>query len=304
MRFDAPIAKSGYAWWYIDAISDDGANALTCIAFIGSVFSPYYAWANRKHPADPENHCAINVALYGRQRAWSMTERGKRFLLRRENFLQIGPSRLRWENEKIYADIDEVTAPIPSRLRGTFTLTPGAVQPQIFTLNAEGGHLWQPVAPTARIDVTFENPALSWSGPAYFDRNEGARQLARDFLSWQWSRASDAAATTIFYDTIAQEGPNTNLALRITPDGQARPITAPPFQPLPGGFWGITRSVRSTAPPTLVATLEDAPFYLRSHLTTTLDGARLETIHESLNLARLSRFPIPLMLPFRMPRTR
>jgi carotenoid 1,2-hydratase len=47
------------------------------IAFVGSVFSPYYHWAGRR---DPEDHVCINVALYrpGGNR-WSMTERGRRF---------------------------------------------------------------------------------------------------------------------------------------------------------------------------------------------------------------------------------
>jgi carotenoid 1,2-hydratase len=304
MRFDPPVAPSGYAWWYIDAISDDGANALTCIAFIGSVFSPYYAWANRNSPADPENHCALNLALYGAKKAWAMTERSKRFLLRREDLLQIGPSTLRWENNTLRAQIDEVTVPIPSRLRGTFTLIPTAIQNQKFTLNESGAHSWHPIAPTARIDVTFENPKLSWSGPAYLDHNQGARPLSKDFLSWQWSRTTASTETTIFYDTKNKDGTETNLALKITPDGQTTPTPSPPFHPIKNGFWGITRSARSTTPPAIIATLEDAPFYLRTHLTTTLNGPSVDTIHESLNLTRLTTFPIPLMLPFRMPRTR
>ena len=40
--------------------------ALTLIAFVGSVFSPYYAWARRRGQADAENHCALNLALYRR----------------------------------------------------------------------------------------------------------------------------------------------------------------------------------------------------------------------------------------------
>jgi carotenoid 1,2-hydratase len=64
--FALEVAHNGYAWWYIDAISDDGANGLTIIAFIGSVFSPYYKWARRKREADPMEHCALNVSLYGR----------------------------------------------------------------------------------------------------------------------------------------------------------------------------------------------------------------------------------------------
>jgi carotenoid 1,2-hydratase len=304
MRFDSAVTPGGYAWWYIDAISDDGAHGLTCIAFIGSVFSPYYAWANRNAPADPENHCAINLALYGAKRAWSMTERGKRFLLRRENFLQIGPSTLHWENETLQASIDEVTVPIPSRLRGKFTLTPTALQPETFTLNTDGTHIWHPIAPCARIDVTFENPNLSWSGPAYLDHNHGARPLAADFSSWQWSRATAPTETTIFYDTVNKNGTQTNLALKFAKDGKATPTSAPAFHALKPGFWRIRRSARSITPPCLIATLEDAPFYLRTHLTTTLNGPSLPTIHESLNLRRLTTFPIPLMLPFRMPRTR
>ncbi len=45
MRRLRPAGRAGgYAWWYVDALSDDGRHGLTLIAFIGSVFSPYYAW--------------------------------------------------------------------------------------------------------------------------------------------------------------------------------------------------------------------------------------------------------------------
>ena len=30
----------GYVWWYVDALSDNGDNGITLIAFLGSVFSP------------------------------------------------------------------------------------------------------------------------------------------------------------------------------------------------------------------------------------------------------------------------
>jgi hypothetical protein len=64
--FNTQVPRGGYAWWYLDALSDDGQYGLTVIAFIGSVFSPYYAWARRRGHglADPLNHCALNVALY------------------------------------------------------------------------------------------------------------------------------------------------------------------------------------------------------------------------------------------------
>ena len=91
------MARDGYAWWYVDALSDDGAHALTLIAFIGSVFSPYYAAARRRAPADPEQHVAFNVALYGAGTdRWAMTERGRQHLQRDADHLRIGPSGLHW----------------------------------------------------------------------------------------------------------------------------------------------------------------------------------------------------------------
>ena len=70
------VSPNGYAWWYVDALSDDGQYGITVIAFIGSVFSPYYAFARRKGPADPLNHCAVNVAIYRKGgNRWAMTER-------------------------------------------------------------------------------------------------------------------------------------------------------------------------------------------------------------------------------------
>ena len=80
-RFDQTLGPNAYQWWYVDALSDDGQYGITIIALIGSVFSPYYAWARRRGPADPEQFCALNVALYGKdRRAWAMTERGRRQL--------------------------------------------------------------------------------------------------------------------------------------------------------------------------------------------------------------------------------
>jgi hypothetical protein len=51
--FNLVVPPNGYVWWYVDALSDDGENGLTIIAFIDSVFSPYYAFARRRGSTDP-----------------------------------------------------------------------------------------------------------------------------------------------------------------------------------------------------------------------------------------------------------
>jgi len=117
--FDRPVAPNGYAWWYVDALSDDGRHGITLIAFIGSVFSPYYAAARRRGPADPRHYVALNVALYGDVRRWTMTERGRTRLHTDATQMVVGPSALTWRDDRLTFDINEVTMPIPSRLRGT-----------------------------------------------------------------------------------------------------------------------------------------------------------------------------------------
>ena len=141
--FDRHVPPGGYLWWYIDALSDDGTHGLTVIAFVGSVFSPYYAWARRRGNADPFNHCALNVALYGpRAGRWSMTERAAAAVARARSSLAIGRSTLNWDGTALQVSIDEVCAPIPTRLRGTLRLTPSVLGDSTFMLDESGLHQW------------------------------------------------------------------------------------------------------------------------------------------------------------------
>ncbi len=88
------------------------------------MFSPFYAWSRRRGRGDPEQHCALNVALYGRPKRWAMTERGRHAVYRDATQLRIGPSLLHWDGDALAIDIDEVTAPLPARIRGTVRVHP------------------------------------------------------------------------------------------------------------------------------------------------------------------------------------
>jgi carotenoid 1,2-hydratase len=272
------------------------------IAFIGSVFSPYYARA--KYPADPENFVAMNVALYGEKNRWAMTERGSKSLQRGPDFLRIGPSGLGWDGKTLVADIDEISTPVVRRLRGTIRLTPGAIQPETFALDSARRHRWRPIAPQSRIEVEFRNPEISWSGRAYFDTNHGDAPLTQDFSSWHWSRTAAAEGTTILYDVARRDGTELCLSLRVGDNGLAEHFDPPPAQKLPVTGWGVHRQTRADAgyEAGVLKTLENAPFYARSHIRTRIDRAETEAIHESLSLDRFSAPWVRLLLPFRMPR--
>ena len=163
--------------------------------------------ARRKGGADPENHCALNVALYGRGgHRWSMTERGRKSISRSLDHFTIGPSAMRWEEGALVIDIDEVTVPIPSRLKGQVRLTPSAICGHEVRLDHAGQHVWRPVAPFSRIEAAFEKPALRWSGVGYHDSNWGEVPLEDSFESWVWSRAAMKDGASIIYDTILRDG--------------------------------------------------------------------------------------------------
>ena len=295
-----------------DPQPDGSVHALTLIAFIGSVFSPYYAWARRRHGDDAapaEAHCALNLSLYRRppgrtrfERLWAMTERGAAQLRRGADHLQIGRSRLAWSaSGALHIDVDEWTAPWPRRLLGHIRLLPQQLPGRAFMLDAAARHHWQPIAPRARVELDFDAPRLRWAGDAYLDANHGERPLARDFDSWQWSRSAlPGHRSRVLYEVQCADRSEHALALDIAADGhiEARPL--PPQRELPATAWGLARSSRAAQPPELLATLESGPFYSRSLLCDTADGS--VSVHESLSLRRFAQPWVQALLPFRMPR--
>jgi carotenoid 1,2-hydratase len=301
LRFDVPVNPGGYAWWYVDALSEDGQYGLTIIAFIGSVFSPYYAWSGRKDPLD---HCAVNVALYGpRQHHWAMTERKRQSVTRDEHSLSIGPSSLHWDGSALNIELNEMCVPFGQRLRGTVRLEPSGINTQIFPLDVHGHHIWQPIAPSARVSVVFTAPDVRWTGDGYFDTNKGAESLESGFDFWTWSRAKRKQDSVILYDADRREGGRLSLALRCDASGHCEPLEPPPLAPLPKTLWRVARETRSDDGSARVERgFEDTPFYSRSLISGKLFGTQVMAMHESLSLSRFSNPLVRLMLPFRMPR--
>lgn len=264
---------------------------------MGSVFSPYYAAARRQGLGDPKNHCAINVALYGRSKRWAMTERGSSSMKRSTDEFIVGPSRMAWRDGALVIDVDEVCVPIPRKLKGRIVLSPRILYDRPVQLDDKGRHHWRAVAPLSRVDVMFDEPRLAWSGSAYHDMNWGDEPLEKGFARWTWSRMAQDDGTVVYYDAERSDGSKKNAALRFA-DGDVLAIDAPPQHALRRGFWLMPRDARAPSKPKLVATLEDAPFYTRNHIRI---GA-YDAIHESLSLTRFNTRVVQTMLPFRMPR--
>jgi carotenoid 1,2-hydratase len=270
---------------------------------VGSVFSPYYAWSGRRDPLD---HCAINIALYGNPGArWAMTERKRSKVTRSDAMFQVGQSSLRWCGDSLEIVIDEVGAPIPKRIRGLIRVTPSGFVGRSFALDPWRRHVWQPIAPRARIDVMLDRPGKSWSGTAYLDSNCGAEPLEAGFREWTWSRAHLAQDTVVFYDALRNDKSDVSMAFRFDPSGHVRTVAPPARTALPSTAWRVSRNMRADARHTVTMrrTLEDTPFYARTHIAAQIFGEQAECFHESLSLERFASPLVRAMLPFRMPRS-
>ncbi len=308
--FDLAAPAHSYLWWYVDGVSDCGRYAVVIIAFVGSVFSPYYAWSGRE---DPENHVAINVALYSvNGNRWAMTERGRGALKRSRSEFRVGPSSLTWLGDELIIDFDETGPPFPPvqyrpmRLKGRIVLRPHGITDRVFDIDDLGGHRWWPIAPSADIEVTMEKGDVpSWKGHGYFDSNWGIEPVEKCFQRWEWARGTNSKGEPVMlYDALCLSGERKLLALRGKNSGGLEDWSPPERQKLKRGFWGVDRYVHcdEQATPTLVRPLEDSPFYTRSLVETRLGGEQLTMMHESFSGSRLASRLVKLMLPVRMPR--
>ena len=312
--FTDPVPDNGYRWWYLDAISDDDQHALTVIVFIGSVFSPYYARARKRGNTAAGEHCSVNVALYGAPWRWCMTERTAASMRAsgraRKQQMSLGRSQIQFDNNCLRVSIDEISVPLPTRIRGELEISLPTFELNRFALDtvssADAQHFWQPIAPQAPIEVNFATPGLNWKGKAYVDSNYGSAPLESSFKSWVWSRShAPDGSTSILYDVVDKQGNSRRKTLRFDVDGRQSEHVAEHIQNLSSTrYWRVPRQVRTPHETRIfdVQTLEDTPFYSRSRFKETTGDKTFATVHESLYLDRFDTPWVRCLLPFRMPR--
>lgn len=209
-----------------------------------------------------------------------------------------------WDHDGLTIRVDETAAPLPLPIRGTVRLCPAALPDYSATLDVGSRHRWRPIAPSARVEVTLQQPSLRWFGSGYLDSNDGDVALEQDFIAWNWSRAHGRDTTAILYDGQRRSGDRFELALAFDADGGHHAIQPPPHVGLPATGWRVPRGTRvdERRESKVLRTLEDTPFYARSLLATHLLGEPMLAVHESLSLNRFQAPWVQILLPFRMPR--
>lgn len=302
-NFNLAVPPNGYAWWYVDGIKLGGGRAISIIGFIGSVFSPWYAWSGR---TNPENHVCINVATYGPGGRFTMTDRGQSALRQSRDELRIGPSSMRWQDGQLIIEVDEIGAlPMVTPVRGCITVTPHAMTGVELPLTPDGSHVWRPFAPSCDIRVDLNGRGWQWDGHGYFDANFGTRALEQDFNTWTWGRfplADDSAVC--FYDAQRKDGSTLGVGVQINADGHAREIDPPPKARLKRSLWALARETRADTgyQPRQVQAMLDAPFYNRAAVRTQINGEETTGVYEALDLRRYGSSLLKPMIAVRVSR--
>ncbi len=236
-----------------------------------------------------------------------MTERGARDTRQQRDCLQIGPSAMRWDRDRLIIEIEErdirLGIPWRRRVKGRVVIRPEMFNPQSYRLDPDGRHHWHAIAPRARIEVKMQQPEISWCGSAYLDSNHGSEPIEHGFHSWHWSRAHLGREVAVIYEGTRRNGSHFGSALRFGPDGVPREEELPLVAPLPRSWWALERQTRADRGyAALVRTWEDSPFYARSTISSRLWGERVIAVQESISLDRLVHPVVQFMLPYKMPR--
>ena len=268
------------------------------------MFSPYYARArarSRWQMADPLEHCAINVAVYGPgSTTWVLSEYGPNAVERAPESFRVGGSSMAWEGDALVVRFDERTAVLGQRVAGVVRLYPSALPGERVILDSKGLHAWWAVAPHAHVEAKLSHPDIALRGVGYHDANCGDEPLEAAFSAWNWSRASSPDRAAVLYDAKRLDGTALEMGRVFLADGRCEPLAAPRRVELGRSRWWLPRTTRTDGGDArVVRTLEDTPFYARSSLETHLAGRKMAAVHESLSLSRFSSPVVQTLLPFR-----
>ncbi|MDQ4123746.1 MAG: hypothetical protein M3209_20090 [Acidobacteriota bacterium] len=213
------VEHSAYEWWYFDAVSDDGRDALTVIFLDNFIFSPRYNKLCSKKTSNTEQQTAnrfpaIAFTYYrdGKILYRAINEfPGKDFSARTDfPACQIGESRFDFEATPYGVRfLINVEAILRSNRRLSASLEWLVIERDFMPPVPEtvASHFWNLAAPradvTGKISVFAKNGTrenqIQFRGTGYHDHNQDARWLPATVSQWQWGRAHFADATAVFY---------------------------------------------------------------------------------------------------------
>lgn len=206
----AQTDSKAYEWWYFDALSDDGREAIVIIFFDNFIFSPRYNSKNQteKVPALAFFYYRDGKPIYRVIKEFPLDEFASS---KTEPFVGLNNNSIKFDsapygkgylieiktefqpNKQIEAKLEWLL------IESDFTDSLSNIE--------ENTHNWNLVAPradvTGHIKVTNKKgkvlDSIHFRGTGYHDHNIDKRYLPTTVENWQWGRAHFADSTAVFY---------------------------------------------------------------------------------------------------------
>ncbi len=225
-RFFDETTPGAHEWWYFDAISDDGRDAIVIVWYAALPFDPAYAMAVRRHLArpdrhpspDPRDHCALGFHWYreGKTVAYALNAyRHDAFAHRAAGPFAVGVAGSRLERDsgeyRLTIDAPSRTGrPIVAAL--SFRPAP-ATRPLELDLDPAGApHRWIAAAVDCRVEGSIRVEGrrgpieAEFRGRGYHDHNAGADDLGLAVRTWRWGRFHHGPWTWVYYQADPRRG--------------------------------------------------------------------------------------------------
>ena len=291
-RFDRAVPPGGYAWWYVDALSDDGAarphhhrlhrQRVLALLRVGAA----------QRPAPIRSIIARSTSRsMARRKRWAMTERGAAAVAARRRRARDRPERAglgrqraddrhRRGHRAAAAPHPRPGAPDPARARRASTVRARCRRPAPLVADRA----------ERRVEVDARAPGAALAGRRLSRHQRGRRAAgATPSRRWHWSRAQSArrhGGALRRRRRATARAPS--LALRFDPRGGVHPFESPAAAPrLPRTGWRIARATRSERRRRTVAPHAGRHAVLRAvAVSPRLLGEPATAMHESLSLDR------------------